>query len=117
MDDQAYYSCDHKLQMRQRLQNILESLKETQEENHRTHGESHHYQRMTIQPIQVIESWLTTDQFKGFLLGNILKYIGRYNLDGDHKGGVKDLHKAMDYLEWLIDEDQNHGVQEEGQKE
>ena len=117
MNDQTYSCRNYSLKTQQRLQNILNALKETQEEERRTYGESDHYQHMAIQPIHVIESWLTLDQFKGFLLGNILKYIGRYNLQGVHKGGVRDLRKAMDYLGWLIDEEQAHGVQEEWQEE
>lgn len=85
-----------------------------------THGESHHYQRMAIQPIQVIESWLTNEQFQGFLLGSVLKYIGRYNQSSVGKGGIADLRKAMDYLEWLIDAadetGDSDGVQDEEQE-
>lgn len=84
-------------------------------EERRTHGDSDHYQTMEIQPIRVIESWLTTEQFKGFLFGNVLKYLGRYNLEGTHKGGAKDLRKAMDYIGWMIEsEEKTRGVQEEG---
>ena len=117
LNDQTYYSSNYKQQTRKRLQDIMSALKDTQEEDRKTHGESDHYQRMAIQPIQVIESWLTTDQFKGFLPGNVLKYVGRYNLQGLHKGGLKDLRKAMDYLDWLIDAERDHGLQEEAQEE
>jgi hypothetical protein len=39
------------------------------------------------------------EQFIGFLRGNIQKYIDRYR----DKNGVEDLHKAMYYLEKLIE--------------
>lgn len=90
-----------------RKEDILSKLKLIQESEQSTasstHGESQHYQRMAIQPIQVMESWLTPEQFQGFLLGSILKYLGRYNQISSNKGGIKDLRKAMDYLEWLMD--------------
>lgn len=41
---------------------------------------------------------LGSEEFKGFLRGNALKYLIRYEL----KGGVDDLFKAMDYIERLI---------------
>ena len=41
---------------------------------------------------------LGPEEFKGFLRGNALKYLIRYKL----KGGVEDLFKAMDYIERLI---------------
>lgn len=44
-----------------------------------------------------IEKGLTDEQFKGYLLGNVLKYLHRY----DQKGGPDDLDKAMEYLKKL----------------
>lgn len=41
---------------------------------------------------------LTPEQFEGFVLGNIYKYVKRYK----HKNGVKDLKKAKDYINLLI---------------
>jgi len=35
-----------------------------------------------------------------FLEGNIVKYLWRWR----QKGGIKDLHKARTYLQFLIDE-------------
>ncbi len=52
-----------------------------------------HYRHFKIQPIDYIMG-------NGFdyAEGNIIKYVSRYK----HKGGVEDLKKAKDYLEWLI---------------
>lgn len=44
-----------------------------------------------------IEKGLTNEQFKGYLLGNVLKYLHRY----DKKGGASDLDKAMEYIKKL----------------
>ena len=47
--------------------------------------------------MDLIAKILGREQFKGFLRGNALKYLIRYEL----KGGVEDLYKAMDYIERL----------------
>jgi hypothetical protein len=43
---------------------------------------------------------MSSQQFVGFLKGNVMKYVWRF----DRKNGVEDLEKAKVYLEWLIDE-------------
>lgn len=49
--------------------------------------------------MDLIAKILCREQFKGFLRGNALKYLIRYEL----KGGVEDLKKALDYIERLVD--------------
>ncbi len=51
-----------------------------------------------IQPIEYMESRFTAEQFRGWLMGNVLKYVSRYT----RKDGVTDLLKAQDYLARLI---------------
>lgn len=46
------------------------------------------------------ESSLSPEALRGLYKGNIMKYLWRY----EHKGGVEDLRKAMQYLKWLIKE-------------
>lgn len=58
-----------------------------------------HYQK-AIQPWDAMRAWMTQEQFAGFLRGNIIKYVARY----DEKGGVEDLKKARHYLDRLIEE-------------
>lgn len=41
-----------------------------------------------------LEKILGSEEFKGFLRGNAIKYLIRYK----QKGGVEDLKKAMDYI-------------------
>jgi hypothetical protein len=53
-----------------------------------------------IECIEAIKSSMSKEAFKGYLKGNIQKYIWRY----DRKGGVEDLQKAEWYLKRLIDE-------------
>lgn len=49
--------------------------------------------------MDLIAKILGREQFKGFLRGNALKYLIRY----EQKGGADDLFKAMDYIERLAD--------------
>lgn len=52
------------------------------------------YNRAGMRFMDVLEAYLSPDQFEGFLRGNVLKYLVRY----DYKGSAKDLEKADDYL-------------------
>ncbi len=58
-----------------------------------------HYTSKKIQPWEAMESWMSPEQFEGFLRGNVIKYIARYK----DKDGLKDVHKARHYLEKLIE--------------
>lgn len=62
--------------------------------------------------MDVLEKILGREQFKGFLRGNALKYLIRY----EQKGGVDDLRKALDYIERLanLEEDPVDEVREGG---
>lgn len=62
--------------------------------------------------MDLIAKILGREQFKGFLRGNALKYLIRYEL----KGGADDLFKAMDYIERLanLEEDPVDEVREGG---
>ena len=59
-----------------------------------------HYKHGGIETIEYMKAKLTKEQFEGYLLGNVLKYVSRYR----HKDGVNDLKKAKWYLERLIEE-------------
>lgn len=58
-----------------------------------------HYTDKDIQPWDAMQSWMTEEQFKGFLIGNVIKYIARFQ----DKGGVLDLQKCKHYLDKLIE--------------
>lgn len=49
--------------------------------------------------MDLIAKILGREQFKGFLRGNALKYLIRY----EQKGGIEDLRKALDYIERLVE--------------
>lgn len=50
------------------------------------------------------ESLLTDEEYKGFLKGNVYKYLKRY----EHKNGKEDLEKATVYLNKLCDFEVRH---------
>lgn len=57
-----------------------------------------HYTFGGIETIDFIEAKLSEEQLEGYFVGNIIKYISRYQ----HKNGIEDLEKAMWYLNRLI---------------
>lgn len=59
-----------------------------------------HYKNQGIEPIVLMKTNFTKEEFMGFLQGNVLKYMLRYK----DKNGLEDLKKAKTYLTWLIDE-------------
>jgi hypothetical protein len=58
-----------------------------------------HYGSGSIECIEYIEDFLTTEEFIGYLRGNIAKYLHRFR----YKNGVEDLHKAEWYLARLTE--------------
>ena len=62
-----------------------------------------HYGEMDLEPLDVAEAWLTDEQLKGAYLFQLIKYLGRYNMAKEGKGGVADLKKMSDYLGRLIE--------------
>ena len=59
-----------------------------------------HYTDGGIETIDFIRAKLSSVAFEGYCIGNVLKYLSRY----DKKNGVEDLEKAEVYLEWAIKE-------------
>lgn len=58
-------------------------------------GTQAHYNQFNIEPIDYI-----VQNNLGFLEGNVVKYVTRYKL----KDGIKDLKKARQYIDWLIEQ-------------
>lgn len=68
----------------------------------------HHYTNGPIEVIDMIHSVIDSMKnvitpYQAFLTGTALKYLCRYGL----KGGVEDLNKCKDYLNWLIEDMSN----------
>ena len=60
-----------------------------------------HYQSSTIECIDALRAQMTPEEFRGFLKGNVLKYLWRERM----KGGTESLEKAQWYLKELVDHD------------
>ena len=56
-----------------------------------------HYNRTSVEVIDTLRGMMTDDEYRGFLIGNVVKYISRYSL----KNGIEDIRKAKYYLELL----------------
>lgn len=57
-----------------------------------------HYEKLVLDPLEIMFSNFSREEYIGFLKGNILKYLLRY----ESKGGVDDLLKCKSYLDMLI---------------
>lgn len=53
-----------------------------------------HYKKLKIQPIEYIHA-----NNIGYMEGNVIKYVSRWR----QKNGIKDLEKAMHYIDLLIE--------------
>ena len=49
--------------------------------------------------IKCLKAWLTREEYRGFLLGNCIKYLSRLGKKGD---ACEDAKKAVWYIEELI---------------
>ncbi len=56
-----------------------------------------------VECIEAIKSSMSNESFKGYIKGNIIKYIWRY----ERKNGAEDLLKAQWYVNRLVKEIQN----------
>lgn len=61
-----------------------------------------HYADSGIQCIEAIEASMSEEAYKGFLKGNVLKYVWRYEKKNQADNGLEDLKKAKWYLKELI---------------
>jgi hypothetical protein len=76
----------------------------TEEEIERDKTVTEHPQRYggdtVYECIKVLSSWLSEEQYKGFLRGTIIKYLCRL---GNKDNNVQELNKAKFYLDKLIE--------------
>lgn len=65
---------------------------------------SNYYDEGGIEVLDIIKAKLTTEQYKGYLLGNALKYQCRLNFKGcSDAEKLRDAEKAANYTAWLRD--------------
>lgn len=86
---------------------VLDSLKQTNEikvvSNDDTPLHDSHYKKLGIEPWDILKANMTFEEYKGFLKGNIQKYLHR------NKEGLKDYEKLANYANKLISEVKEHG--------
>lgn len=63
-----------------------------------TAQDSVHYKESRMQPIEVMQSILTQEEFIGYLKGNIIKYRMRARHKDNYE---KDINKSYQYAFWL----------------
>ena len=88
-----------KIALRTDWSSILRSPKTPEPKLRNTQVGGDHYSSKVVQPWDAMESWMSKEEFSGFLRGNVIKYVSRYQ----DKGGVEDLQKANHYLSKLIE--------------
>lgn len=69
------------------------------------------YNQGDIECIEAIKAALTPEEFRGWLKGDIMKYVWRER----HKGGARDIRKARYYLQRLLDEMEGNLDKQPGQ--
>lgn len=57
-----------------------------------------HYRRLEPQPIEYMRAAMTKEEFRGFCLGNVIKYSLRF---GHKDSAEKEATKIADYARWL----------------
>ena len=57
-----------------------------------------HYQIATTQPIEIMQMYLSPEEFQGFLRGNAMKYLLRV---GHKDESSQEIDKAYQYIMWL----------------
>ena len=67
-----------------------------------------HYNSNTIETIDLIRDSMETEEYRGYLKGNIFKYVSRYRYK-KKENPHEDLLKAQWYLNKLIEDMENDG--------
>jgi len=64
---------------------------------------SKYYDAGGIETIDIIKAKLTPEQYLGYCLGNVIKYVSRFNFKSRRiEGKKRDLEKAMAYIHWAL---------------
>ena len=64
---------------------------------------SSYYDAGGIEVMEILKAKLTREQFKGFLLGNIVKYSTRYNFKHNNGDKYRDIEKVEIYSKLLLE--------------
>lgn len=64
-----------------------------------------YYTANGLSPIEAMKNgFVTKEEYRGFLIGNVLKYINRFQYKDD---ALSDLYKCRRYVEYLIELEKN----------
>lgn len=64
----------------------------------------YYHEGTNVDPVRYGKEHFSHEEMKGFYRMNVIKYITRY----DKKNGMEDLIKAKNYLEMLIENEENN---------
>jgi len=78
--------------------NVGDKVRISLAEDDAVNNPPHYKSTGSIECIEYISDFLTTEEYVGYLRGNIAKYLHRWR----YKNGVEDLQKAAWYLDRLI---------------
>ena len=67
-----------------------------------------HYNSNTMETIDLIRDSMESEEYRGYLKGNVFKYVSRYRYK-EKENPLKDLLKAEWYLNKLIEDMKNDG--------
>lgn len=81
------------------LQKQIKEMKKDQNKKEDKINHPSHYADCKYECIDVMQDWMTNEEFEGYLKGCIFKYLKRYNL----KNGLEDCQKAQWYLNKLVE--------------
>lgn len=59
---------------------------------------STYYDQGGIETLEIIRAKLTSEQFRGYVLGNIIKYACRLNWKGQEERDVEKVHNYSSFL-------------------
>lgn len=83
---------------------IVNNTRETKEVELDNVNHPTHYNKGTMECLDVIKACLSNSEFKGFLKGNVMKYMYR---KGDKGDALEDLNKACWYAKKLTEQEKD----------
>lgn len=83
------------------LSDVVKIIPKEQPKSNDAVNHPSHYTSGGIECIAAIKASMSAEEYRGYLKGNVLKYLWRYESKGKPS---EDLKKARVYLDWLIKE-------------
>ena len=83
---------------------IVNNTRETKEVKLDNINHPAHYNKGTMECLDVIKACLSNSEFRGFLKGNVMKYMYR---KGDKGDALEDLNKACWYAKKLMEQEKD----------